>query len=151
MTPDFLAFAIRLGAWFLAASIMIAWIFRTSGASLMARIIMPIALVALGISLPFSIREMMGYPIDTKVDAIPASSKLVAFVEHDRDNVVDLWLQEAHESPRAYRVPEDELMKKSMAEAHKRLKDGAPVYVLQSNGGKGQKFEIKSPTLPTKE
>ena len=151
MTPDFVAFAIRLGAWFLAASIMLAWSFRTTGTSLLARIVLPISLVALGISLPFSVREMMGYPFDAALDAIPKDSRLIAFVEHDRDSKVDLWLQEPRQSPRAYRIDENEAVQRSMAEAHKRLKEGETVYVLRALGATGQEFVIKTPTLPTKE
>ena len=138
------------GAFILCAAIMLAWIFRTSSAHLAAKIVMPIALVALGIKIAFTLDAMTGYPVHVKLNELPDHARLVGYVEYDRIGEADLWLVAPNQPPRAYHITlpaNSSRFRKAGEEA----RSGTPVYLWKAKGADGQKFEFRQDgELPAK-
>ena len=96
----YLHFVIAFGALLALMCVIAAWLFRTASAPLSAKIILPSLAVLLGCYAPFAVSEMMGFPVAASMAELPDRAELVAFVAHDQDEVVDLWLRDG-DLPRA--------------------------------------------------
>lgn len=100
----FSAFVVSFGAFLVLAAVLASWLFRTSGAPLVARIALPAILVALACYAPVAVNSMLGLPVTASIAALPDHAELVAFVPHDKEHMVDLWLRSAASSVDAPRI-----------------------------------------------
>ena len=119
----YLDFVIAFGALLALMCVIAAWLFRTASAPLSAKIIVPSLAVSLGCYAPFAVSEMMGFPVAASMAELPDSAELVAFVAHDQDKVVDLWLRDG-DIPRAYETKLTPRMKKTLREAEEAMARG---------------------------
>lgn len=124
-------FALFFGA-FLALIALIAliagWLFRSSTAWLGWKLILPAAIVALALYTPYAISGLLGLPVPTTMASLPESAQLLAFVPHDEDKLVDVWLLDGP-IPRAYQVLLDKPLKKLLQEAQGEMAAGRPVFL----------------------
>lgn len=119
----YLHFVIAFGALLALMCVIAAWLFRTASAPLSAKIIVPSLAVLLGCYAPFAVSEMMGFPVAASMAELPDRAELVAFVAHDQDEVVDLWLRDG-DIPRAYVTKLTPRMKKTLREAEEAMARG---------------------------
>lgn len=130
------SFAVEFGALLALMALVSAWLFRTASASLWMRIAVPSAMVALACYSPWRIVDLLGYPADFTLSALPETAELVAFVPHDEAHTVDLWLR-VGETPRAYEVPLTAKLKKTLSDANQAQARGE-LAMLRKARGKGQ-------------
>jgi len=147
---DFATFAAAAGGLLLGAVVILGWLFRSTGAPFGLKLALPTALAALALATPFAIKSMMGYPVETTLAALPKSAKLIAFIEHDRSNDVDLWLQEPGKPPRAWRVDETLRTKRTLSDAKDEIENGNARFTM-IQGSDGAQFEIRDLELPKKD
>jgi hypothetical protein len=100
----FSAFAISFGSMLLVAALIASWLFRSSAAPLIAKLTVPALIVALACAAPYQVNAMLGFPTTAPPATLPAQAELLAFVSHDDDERVDLWLRESNAPPRAYEI-----------------------------------------------
>lgn len=127
------------------------WVFRTSTAPIAAKLIVPACLVLLACLTPFQVRALMGYPIPTDTRSLPQKAELVAFVAHDDDKRVSLWLREGSQLPRAYDIPLDPQTKQALAAARGELGHGQRVGLKKGKiAGRhgGGYFDFDTPPPP---
>ena len=148
MTPAFAPFALCLGGALLGAVLMCAWGFRASPAPLSVKLALPVLLAALAVGAPYSVKAMMGFPVEAEAKRLPRAARLIAFVEEA--GAVDLWLEPPGAAPRAWRIEETDALRRTLSEAWPKLAHGERVYVERSMGAEGQRFQIKAATLPEK-
>ena len=97
----YLDFVVSFGAMLALMAVIAAWLFRSAAAPLWAKLLVPSLAVSLACYAPFAVSAMMGFPVFMRMDALPDRAELVAFIAHDGDGRVDLWLR-TDASPRAY-------------------------------------------------
>ena len=119
----YLDFVIAFGALLVLMCVIAAWLFRTASAPLLAKIILPALAVSLGCHAPFAVNKIMGFPVTASISELPDSAELLAFVAHDQDKVVDLWLRDG-DTPRAYETKLTPRMKKTLREAEEAMARG---------------------------
>ena len=90
----FSVFAASFGSMLLMTAIIGSWLFRSSTAPLIAKIAVPALIVALACVTPYQVNAMLGLPISAPPASLPAYAELIAFVAHDDDLLVDLWLRQ---------------------------------------------------------
>jgi len=139
----FSAFALSFGLMLALMATIAAWLFRTSGAPLIAKLAIPTLLVALACYAPGAVNAMLGLPMTASFAALPDRAELVAFVAHDEEGIVDLWLRPSTGSgqaiPRAYETPLDDRLKKTLREAQEQMAHGRPaMLVKRPSTGSGQ-------------
>lgn len=139
MTSYFAQFALTLGAALVLVAIVAGWLFRSADVWLGWRLALPTALVALACYIPWTVKSMMGLPVESTMAALPEEAQLIAFLPHDAEARVDLWLI-AGPVIRAYEIPLDKQTKKLLQEASNDLAQGKPVFVKkkrqQPSGGR---------------
>jgi hypothetical protein len=130
-------FALTFGTLLVLMCIIAAWLFRTSAAPLWQKISVPAIAVALCCYAPYSLGSLLGFPVQVDVSALPDHAELVAFVAHDEDQEVDLWLRTG-DVPRAYETRLTPEMKKTLREAREAMEHGRPATLAKrgSRGGK---------------
>ena len=74
------AFIVSFGGMLAASAIVVAWLFRTSSAPLVAKIAIPTILVALACWSPTTVNSLLGLPLTASFDELPERAELVAFV-----------------------------------------------------------------------
>ena len=134
----FSTFVVSFGAFLVLAAVLASWLFRTSGAPLAAKLAVPAILVALACYAPLAVNSMLGLPVTAALSGLPEKAELVAFVSHDEDHMVDLWLRPVAGKtgvPRAYEVALTEGMKKTLREAQEQMGRGRPA-ILAKRGAK---------------
>ena len=131
----FAAFALSFGAFLVLTAVVAAWLFRTATSSLWLKIVMPALMTALACYAPYSVASMMGYPVSVSTEGLPDHAELVAFVAHDDDGRVDLWLR-TDDSPRAYDAALTPQMKKTLREAEQEMAHGRRAVLAKKPGGK---------------
>lgn len=124
----FAAFAISSGSLLLLAALIASWLFRSSSAPLAAQLCVPILIVALACITPYQVNSMLGFPTS---QTPPEQAELIAYVPHDQDNRVDLWLR-IGATPRAYEATLDDKLKKTLREAQTRMGHGGRVMLVKS-------------------
>lgn len=136
---QFTAFATEFGAMLVALAIIASWLFRSSSAALGAKIVVPALLVALACATPFAVLPMMGSPVAVSAADLPRDAELVAFVPHDEDKRVDLWLIVGQGTPRAFETELTGALKQTLREAQQAMAQGQRVLVTKrpSTGGRG--------------
>jgi hypothetical protein len=130
-------FALTFSAFLLLMCLIAAWLFRTSAAPLWQKISVPAAAVALCCYAPYPLGGLLGFPVQVAVSALPDHAELVAFVAHDEEQEVDLWLRTG-DVPRAYETRLTPEMKKTLREAREAMEHGRPATLAKrgSHGGK---------------
>ncbi len=131
----FSAFAASFGSMLLMAALIASWLFRSSAASLIAKIAVPTIIVALACVTPYQVNGMLGFPFSTSFETLPARGELIAFVAQDDDTLVDLWLRQDNAPPRAYQIVLDNKLKRTLHEAQDRLTHGRRVILVKSHAG----------------
>jgi hypothetical protein len=129
----FSVFALSFGLMLALAASIAAWLFRTSGAPLIAKLAIPAVLTALACITPLQVNSMMGLPVTASFDDLPDNAELIAFVANDDAHSVDMWL-ESGGPPRAYEAALDEGLRKTLRQAREELEKGLPV-MLRKRGG----------------
>jgi hypothetical protein len=75
---------------------------------------------------------MLGFPVSAPPATLPAHAELIAFVAHDDDTRVDLWLRQSNALPRAYETTLDNKLKRTLREAQSRLGHGGRVMLVKT-------------------
>ena len=122
------AFIVSFGSFLALLAVISGWLFRTSSAPFAMKLIIPALLVGVACGAPFSILEMLGFPVPSTMAALPDHVKLIAFVTQDDERTVDLWLSRDGR-PRAYEVTLDSELKKTLREAAREMGQGKPVFL----------------------
>ena len=126
---------ITIGLVFLLISAIASALFRTSNASLLSKIVAPTLLVILSCALWYVIPSILGFPLETAFASLPQQAELIAFVPHDEEHTVCLWLREGDGNPRSYLVPLTDDLKKTLQEAKQAQSKGERTE-LKKGGGK---------------
>jgi hypothetical protein len=143
----FSAFAASFGSMLLLIALVGSWLFSSSAAPLIAKIGVPTLIVALACATPYQVNSMLGFPISAPPAPLPARAELIAFVAHDDDKRVDLWLRQSNAPPRAYETGLDDKLKRTLRQAQSRLDHGGRVMLVKARvGTKGT--DIKEPLAP---
>ena len=119
----------------LVAALIASWLFRSSAAPLIAKITAPVLIVALACATPYQVNAMLGFPISAPPATLPAHAELIAFVAHDDDARVDLWLRQSNAQPRAYETTLNDKLKRTLREAQSRLGHGGRVMLVKARPG----------------
>ena len=147
MSPYF-HFVISFGALLALMCVIAAWLFRTASAPLWAKIAVPIAALALGCYAPVAVGAILGFPVSAGVSALPDHAELVAFVAHDDEGRVDLWLR-TDDIPRAYETRLTKEMKKTLRQAQDAISHGqrAVLAKRETSARKGAPIRWASATI----
>jgi hypothetical protein len=129
---DFLAFVVTFGGVLALAAIVAATLLRDAGIGLAQKMILPAAMLGLGLYAPLSVNEMLGRPIATTMARLPDKATLIAYVPHDEAGLVDLWLTDGGVVPRAFEVTLDPQTKKTLREAGEKLAQGRGVALRKA-------------------
>ena len=140
-----LPFVLELGGVLAAVAWISAWLFRSTSAPLALKLALPAAAVSLACWAPLQVGAMMGLPVVASLAALPDKVQLIAFLPHDEDKLVDLWLM-TEAVPRAYEVPLTKGLKQTLQQAREQLAEGRPVYLRKGKpkdgmGGEGDAKE----------
>ncbi|HEY1941842.1 MAG TPA: hypothetical protein VGH40_06925 [Roseiarcus sp.] len=119
----YLHFVLSFGALLALMCVIAAWLFRTASAPLWAKIAVPVAALALACYAPVAAGAIMGFPVSADASALPDHAELVAFVAHDDEGQVDLWLR-TNDVPRAYETRLTKEMKKTLRQAQDAIAHG---------------------------
>ena len=133
----FSTFALTYGLMLTAMAVMASWLFRSSSAPLWAKVGAPVLIVALACVTPLEVNPMMGLPVTASIKALPERAQLVAFLPHDDENLVDLWLRCDGGPPRSYETTLDERMKKTLREAQQQMENGRPAMLAKRKPARG--------------
>jgi hypothetical protein len=131
----FNSFAASFGSMLLVAALIASWLFRSSAAPLIAKIAVPALIVALACEAPYQVNAMLGFPTSALPGTLPAHAELIAFVSHNDDKRVDLWLRESNTPPRAYETTLNDKLKATLREAKSRLGHGGRVMLVRARLG----------------
>ena len=131
----FSAFVTSFGSMLLVAALIASWLFRSSAAPLITKITVPALIVALACATPYQVNAMLGFPISAPPATLPTHAELIAFIAHDDDTRVDLWLRESNAPPRAYETTLNEKLKRTLREAQSRLGHGGRVMLVRARVG----------------
>lgn len=134
----FNAFAASFGSLLLINALTSAWLFRSSGAPLIAKIAAPALIVALACTTPYQVNTILGFPMLASPATLPGHAELIAFVVHDDDARVDLWLRQSNAPPRAYESALNENLKRILRESKSRLEHGGRVILVKASPGRGR-------------
>jgi hypothetical protein len=141
------AFAASFGSMLLIGALMASWLFRSSGAPLVAKIVVPSLIVALACVTPYQVNAMLGFPISAPLATLPNRAELIAFVAHDNDARVDLWLRQGSAPPRAYETTLDDKLKQTLRDAQNRIGHGGRVMLVKSRL-KTRQADVTEPRAP---
>jgi hypothetical protein len=137
---DFAAFALSFGGVLALMALIAAWLFRTASAPLWVKVAIPALMVALTCYMPWAVNDMLGYPVDVRVDQLPERAELVAFVPRDDEKRVDLWLvtdappsfgNSGGPGPRAYETILTSDLKKTLREAQQAIGRGGRAVLMK--------------------
>ena len=131
----FAAFATSFGSMLLMGALIASWLFRSSGAPLAAKIIVPALIVALACATPYQVNAMLGFPILAPLAGLPTPVELIAFVALDNNARVDLWLRQGRGPPRAYETTMNDELKQALREARSKLAHGGRVTLVKTQPG----------------
>jgi hypothetical protein len=132
---SFNAFATSFGSMLLMAALIASWLFRSSGAPLAFKLVVPALIIALACATPYQVNAMLGFPVSARLAMLPARAELIAFVAQDNDARVDLWLRQGNAPPRAYEITLDDKLKETLRNAQGKLRHGARVMLVKARSG----------------
>jgi hypothetical protein len=146
----FNAFAASFGSTLLMTALISSWLFGSSTAPLIAKIVVPALIVALACATPYQVNAMLGLPISAPPATLPAYAELIAFVAHGDDLLVDLWLRQRNAPPRAYETTLNNKLKQILREAQRKLARGERVMLVKARLGTNRTGakELPSPDEP---
>ena len=145
----FSTFAASFGSMLLMTAIISSWLFRSSTVPLIAKITVPALIVALACVTPYQVNAVLGLPISAPPASLPTYAELIAFVAHDDDPLVDLWLRQRNAPPRAYETMLNNKLKRILREAQSRLSRGERVMLVKTLGTKRTDAkELRAPDEP---
>jgi len=131
----FAQFALTFGLMLGLTAVIAGWVFRSSTAPLVYKVVLPTVLMGAACAAPFMISPMMGLPVPVSMGSLPDKAELLAFLPHDETHLVDLWLLSDQGPPRSYETRLDEKMKRTLREAQNEMAQGRPA-VLKKQAGK---------------
>lgn len=131
----FAAFALSFGGFLALGALIAAWLFRTTAAPLWLKIATPTTMMALACCAPYSVASMMGFPVSASLESLPDQAELIAFVPHDDDGRVDLWLR-VSDVPRAYDAALTAQMKQTLRDAARELELGRRPFLAKRAEGR---------------
>ena len=134
----FSAFAASFGCLLLVIALIGSWVFRSSAAPLIAKIVVPALLAALACTTPYQVNSMLGFPISAPPAALPTHAELIAFATLNDDRRVDLWLRQSDGPPRAFETRLDDKLKRTLREAQIRLDHGGRAMLVKARMGAKQ-------------
>src|SRR6185503_17638218 len=94
----------------------------------------PTLLVALACGTYRTLPDAFAYPVETDFASLPQQAELIAFVPHDDDKRVDIWLRTDASEPRVYSVELTDSLKRTLREAQKAQAQGE--RTMLAKGGK---------------
>jgi len=130
----FIHFVLSFGALLALMCVIAAWLFRTAAAPLWSKIAVPSLAVSLGCYAPFAVSAVMGFPVSVDMGGLPDRAELVAFVAHDDDSQVDLWLRTG-DAPRAYETKLTAQMKRTLRAAQEAMAHGQRAMLVRRGIG----------------
>ena len=139
----FSAFAASFGSTLLMTALIGAWLFLSSTAPLIAKIAVPALIVALACATPYQVNAMLGLPIWRRPQRCQPMLN-IAFVAHDDDPLVDLWLRQRNAPPRAYETTLNDELKRILREAQSRLSHGERVMLVGTGLGRSEPAQRNS-------
>jgi len=125
---------ISIGLFYLLAAVAASALLRTSSARFAVKIAVPTLLVALACVTYRTLPDAFGYPVETAFASLPHDAELIAFVPHDEDKKVDLWLKADASEPRVYSVELTDSLKRTLREAQEAQAQGR--RTMLAKGGK---------------
>jgi hypothetical protein len=128
----FNAFTTSFGSMLLIAALIASWVFRSSGAPLIAKVAVPTLIVALACATPYQVNTILGFPISAPLVTLPIHTELIAFVAHDDGARVDLWLRQGDAPPRAYETVLDDKLKQTLRKAQNKFGHGEKVMLVRA-------------------
>ena len=131
----FSVFAASFGSTLLLGALIASWLFRSSAAPLVAKIVVPALIVALACATPYQVNALLGFPFSAPLAMLPARAELIAFVAQDNDARVDLWLRQGGSPPRAYETSLDAKLKETLRDAQSKLGHGGRVMLVKARSG----------------
>jgi hypothetical protein len=131
-----ITFALMLGAFMLLMLVTAGYLFRTTAAPLWMKLAIPSLALLISWWTPTQVAALMGYPFATDFASLPQTAELVAFVPHDEEQRVDLWLREGSKDPRSYSIPLTDGLKATLQQAKAALAHGPVAVGKKSKPGK---------------
>ena len=128
-----LAFALMAAALLSGLVVTAAWTWRTSSASLAAKIALPALMLAAALTTPWTFTAMLGRPVPTTAADLPDGAHLIAFEMLDGDTRADLWLREGA-STRAYEIAVSDNERQALRKARAGLAGGDGVAIRTGQG-----------------
>ena len=125
---------ITLGLFYLLIAVAASAMLRTSSAPFAFKVAVPSLLVILACVTYRTLPDAFGYPVETVFSALPQQAELLAFVPHDEDKKVDLWLKADASEPRVYSVAMTDSLKRMLREAQQAQAQGE--RTMLAKGGK---------------
>ena len=119
---DFTWFFICVGIGLSLFGLATGFVLRATTAPLWAKLTIPTLIVSMAGVAPYSIKPMMGRPVETTMEQLPRQVVLLAFYPINR-LMVDIWIVEGKHT-RIYQVPYDRALQKALTQAREELKDG---------------------------
>ena len=129
----FSAFDTCFGSMLLMTALIASWLFRSSGAPLIAKMAVPTLAVLLACVTPSQVNTMLGFPISAPPATLPSHAELIAFVARGDDARVDLWLRQGDAPPRAYETTLDDKLRQTLRKAQSRLGHGKRVSLVKAH------------------
>lgn len=116
------------------------WLLRTSSAHLIIKTAVPSLIVILACATYFTLPDAFGYPVEVAFSSLPQQAELIAFLPHDRDKKVDIWLlKDGQSQPRAYSVELTESLKNTLRQAQQAIAGGQRAMLAKKGKpGKGK-------------
>ena len=131
---DFTWFFICVGIGLSLFGLATGFVLRATTAPLWAKLTIPTLIVSMAGAAPYSIKPMMGRPVETTMEQLPSQVLLLAFYPIDR-RTVDIWIVEGMHT-RIYQVPYDQALQKALTQAREELKDGpTEIFRQDAEGG----------------
>lgn len=129
-----------VGALLAALVVMSAWVFRSSNAPFLAKIILPVFAMGLAWVSPKVINSAIGYPVATTLEGLPTCFDIIAYsADDDRGNVF-LWLLDGL-LPRAYSLPLDDRISKGIKIFVSQWQPGASVRLCKDDGVRQEQYD----------
>lgn len=134
----FSAFALSFGALLALMAVVASWLFRTTGAPMAIKIVIPLLAVTLACYTPFEVNTLLGYPANVNFRDLPETAELVAYFPQDEAGRVDLWLRlDPNSPPRAFETRLTSGMKATLSAASTALMHGRPAALKKAKPGDG--------------
>jgi hypothetical protein len=127
---------ITLCLYYLLAAVILTAFVRSSSAPVVIKVVAMSLIVALACITYETLPGLFGYPVETAFASLPEKAELIAFVPHDEDKKVSLWLmRDGAAEPRAYSVELTDDLKDTLRKAQKAKADGGRAMLAKGQPG----------------